>query len=919
MFLLGSTSAILATDLSVAKMTAEMSVKPLALECSNPRFGWQLTSTENGSKQSAYALEIFEVDGNKRFLIWETGKISSGDSQLVQYAGATALQDGKRYAWRVRVWSEQDKPSQWSEFTEFRLAPNKEFMNASWIGAITHQDASIPHGRKFHQSDMRKDENKDKWARVDSIAKKSISLRTSFKAPKKVVEATAYVCGLGHYELSMNGKKVGDGEFTPLWSDYDKSVYYNVFDVTDQILKGENAVGVILGNGFYNVQGGRYRKLQVSFGAPTLFFKMTIKYDDGSIQEILSDQDWKYSLNELTFNCIYGGENYDARLEQKGWNRAGFNDTAWSPVVIQEDPKGELLPQLAAPVKIMERYDIQNTVRLDSIDFTDRDLVTNKKTVRRVSADTLNAYIFDMGQNLAGFPEITLKGNRGDKVRIWVGESLGEDGAVSQKQTGGAHYYEYILKGEGDEVYRPKFSYYGYRYIQVEGVAFKGDKNKKRLPIMKDLQSCFIYNSAPKNAHFSSSNQIFNEAHRIIEKAVRSNMQAVFTDCPHREKLGWLEQIHLNGPGLFYNYDLTSYIPKVMKDMADSQHANGMVPTIAPEYTEFDEPFGDSPEWGSSIVLVPFQYFDFYGDDSLIRKHYPAMRRYVDYLTTRAENHIVSYGLGDWYDYGDFRAGFSRNTPVPLVATAHYYQDILYVIEAAKIVNNQYDVAYYTTLGEQVKEAFNKTFFDETTAQYGTGSQCSNALPLFLDMLPLGTYTQVMENLEADIKAKGDRLSTGDVGNRYLFQTLARNDRNELMYKMHNHMEAPGYGFQLLFGATTLTEQWDPRQGASWNHFMMGQIDEWFFSSLAGINNIPGSHGFKAIEIRPQVVGDMKNVNTSIETLYGVVKVKWDLEANNVFKMTVQVPVNCTAKVYLPGEQNAKLIGSGKHEFEKKL
>ncbi|MEG1586026.1 MAG: family 78 glycoside hydrolase catalytic domain [Bacteroidales bacterium] len=908
-----------AADIAVAKMTCEMNVRPLALDCELPRFGWQLASDRNGVMQSAYELELFEADGSKRQSVWKSGKIRSDKSQLVDYAGNTPLKPAMKYIWKVRVWDQNDQVSEWSEMSEFRLAPSKEFLNASWIGAISHADARIPHGRKFHQSDLRKPENKQLWADVDTLAKKSISLRKSFPVTKKGTEATAYVCGLGHYEFSLNGDKVGDGEFTPLWSDYEKTVYYNVFDVTDRLRKGENAIGVMLGNGFYNVQGGRYRKLQVSFGAPTLFFKLLLKYTDGSTEEILSDAGWKYSLNEMTFNCLYGGENFDARLEQKGWNLPGFDDSAWKPVVVQDAPKGELTPQVAPPVKVMERYGIKTSARLDSIDVTTKDAVTRKKTTRRLPADSLNAYVFDMGQNMAGVPEIVLKGRKGDKVRIWVGESLGEDGAVSQKQTGGAHYYDYTLKGEGDETYRPRFSYYGFRYIQVEGVALKGDRNKKKLPVMKDLRSCFLYNSAPKISEFNSSNAIFNDAHRIIEKAVRSNMQAVFTDCPHREKLGWLEQIHLNGPGLFYNYDLTAYIPKVLRDMSDSQYSNGMVPTIAPEYTEFGEPFGDSPEWGSSAVIVPFQYYDYYGDNTLIRQSYPMMRKYVDYLTSRADNHIVSHGLGDWYDYGDFRAGFSRNTPVPLVATAHYYQDILYVIEAARMLGNQYDVDFYTALATRVKDAFNKRFFNEQTAQYGTGSQCSNALPLFLDMMPEGTRAKVLDNLVSDVHKHGDRLTTGDVGNRYLFQTLARNGQNELMYKMHNHQEAPGYGFQLLFGATTLTEQWDPRQGASWNHFMMGQIDEWFFSSLAGINNRKGEAGFRRLEIRPQVVGDLNRVQSSFETLYGIVSVQWQVDADRNFRMKVKVPANCTADIYLPGEDNAQPVGSGEHLFTKQL
>ena len=309
-------------------------------------------------------------------------------------------------------------------------------------------------------------------------------------------------------------------------------------------------------------------------------------------------------------------------------------------------------------------------------------------------------------------------------------------------------------------------------------------------------------------------------------------------------------------------------------------------------------------------------YYDTYGDDSLIRQYYQNMRAYVDYLSGRAKDHLVDFGLGDWYDYGNFRAGFSRNTPVGLVASAQYYMDICYIIQAAEMVGNQYDVAYFTRLGKEVKEAFNKKYFNAETNQYGTGSQCSNALPLFLDMVPEGKRQAVLNNLVKDIKAHGTRLTTGDVGNRYLFQTLARNGLNELMYAMHNHEEAPGYGFQLKFGATTLTEQWDPRQGSSWNHFMMGQIDEWFFNSLAGIQHNEKEKGYQHLIIRPQAVGDLKSVNASYETLYGKVSVKWTHE-NGKFTLNVTVPTNCTASVYLPDDEKPQSIKSGTYNFTK--
>lgn len=927
-----------AKNITITRLTCEMQEGLVVVEDS-PRLGWVMESPENGTRQSAYEIDIREAFTGRQ--IWNSGKVNSSQSQLVPTDGAN-IDSGNpfNYIWRVRVWDETGTPSEWSHEAKFRSAPSR-LSDGKWIGAITRQNAHLLEGRKFHGSELKKPEVKAAWERVDTLAKKSIYLRRTFllddaentkirksrnksrndsgnKPGKKIVEATAYVCGLGFYEFSLNGKKIGSSEFAPLWSDYDKSVYYNTYDVTEQLRYGENAVGILLGNGFYNVQGGRYRKLQISFGPPTLLFELVINYEDGTRTIVRSDNEWKYDLSPVTFNCIYGGEDYDARREQKGWNQAGFDDSHWRPVVMQEAPKGVLRPQMAPPVKIMERYDIQKVTKLNTEQIT----AASKSTKRTVDP---SAFVLDMGQNLAGFPEITVRGKRGQKVTLLVAEALTDEGACNQRQTGRQHYYEYTLKGEGDEIWHPRFSYYGFRYIQVEGAVLKGQRNPQKLPVLKNTQSCFVYNSAKKVSTFESSNPIFNAAHRLIEKAVRSNMQSVFTDCPHREKLGWLEQVHLNGPGLLYNYDLTAYAPQIMQNMADAQHPNGAMPTTAPEYVVFEGPgmdaFAESPEWGGSLVIFPFMYYETYGDDSLIKKYYSNMRRYVDYLKTRADNHILSFGLGDWYDYGDFRAGFSRNTPVPLVATAHYYMTVMYLIEAAKMVGNDFDIRYYSSLADDIRIAFNKRFFNNDTAQYGTGSQCSNALPLFLHMTQ---DKKVFMNLIKDVEAHGNRLTTGDVGNRYLIQTLACNDQHELIYKMFNHEEAPGYGFQLKFGATTLTEQWDPRQGSSWNHFMMGQIDEWFFNSLVGIRPYAAStlenqqnkskQGYQKFIIAPKPVGDLKFVKSSYETLYGTIVVDW-ARRDGTFTLNVSVPVNTTAVVYLQGEKEPREVQSGTYKF----
>lgn len=871
-------------------------INDMAVTEGDIRLGWQMTATANGESQSAYEITIRENVTDKT--VYASGKVKSSQSQLVS---APALKPNRHgYYWQVRVWNDKDEASDLSGKQEIRVVPDK--IDAEWIGAITKKDAKIPEGR-FSNAVFKKDSFKTKWADVDTLSTKSIILRKEFSLEgKQIADAVLYVSGMGHYKLSINGTGVGNAEFAPVWSEYDKTVYYNVFDVTQLLATGDNAIGVLLGNGMFNVQRmGRYSKLQTSFGPPQMLFRMEINYADGTQQVIKSGQDWKYDFSPITFNTIYGGESYDARLEQTGYDRAGFDDTKWRNAVLTEGPKGRLTVQTVQPVRIMERYGIKSwkPIPADSL------AAASKATKRDIHP---SAFVADMGQNLAGFPEIVVSGKRGQKVTMLVAEKLTPQGACDQRQTGRQHYYEYTLKGDGQEVWHPHFSYYGSQYIQVEGAVLEGQPNPDGLPVLKRLNSCFIYNSAEEVSSFECSNPLFTQTHRLIERAERSNMQSVLSDCPHREKLGWLEQDHLCGPSLLYNYDMTRYAPKVIRDITDTQKPNGMVPTTAPQYISFGNLFDDSPEWGSTLVILPFMYYDQYGDSTLITRNYEPMRRYVDYLTSRADNGIVSHGLGDWYDYGPWRAGFSKNTPVPLVATAHYIFDLQLLTRAAEMTGHKADVEKYSALLKDVTDSFNRTFYKPDSCYYGTGSQTSNALPLYLGLT--GENKQkVMQSLIADIEAHGNRLTTGDVGNRYLFQTLAQNGLNELLYTMLNHYETPGYGFQLRHGATTLTEQWDPRQGSSWNHFMMGQIDEWLFKTLAGIQNQPGTHGLRHLLITPTLVGDLQYVKASTASLYGKISVNCSRT-----QLTVEIPVGSDATIVLPNGQR-KQVGSGRYTF----
>ena len=872
----------LCNDVTFAKMTITKTMcnyqSGTAIVIDNAKVNWQISSDINGDHQTAYQIIIRERISND--IVYDSNKMENDESQFVSIPSLKRNKYG--YTWQVKVWDKNNQESEWSAPHHLRIAPSS--IDAKWIGAITKKEAHIPEGR-WSNTDFKKDTFKQQWAKVDSLSTKSIILRKDFKTKKDIVDATIYISGLGHYELQINGVKVGEDEFAPLISEYDKTVYYNTIDVT-KYLKSlrHNAMQVILGNGFFNVQkDGRYSKLQTSFGPPQMICMLEINYDDGTQQTIKSDNTWKWCLSPITFNSIYGGESYDATLE---------DNPSWHKVEIVEGPQGQLRPQTAPPVKIMERYPVKSWQKIPS------DSLAAAATAMKRNAVDPSVIVADMGQNLAGFPEISVSGQRGQKITIYVSETLTPQGVCNQRQTGRQHYYEYTLRGKGIDTWHPHFSYYGFRYIQVEGAVMQGQPNPHNLPVIYSLNSCFVYSSAPEVSSFKCSNDLFTRTHRLIERAERSNMQAVLSDCPHREKLGWLEQDHLNGMSLLYNYDMTTYVPKVIRDIADTQKEDGMVPTTAPQYVSFGNLFDDSPEWSSTLVILPFMYYDQYGDSTLIIENYDTMRRYMDYLASKANDNIIDFGLGDWYDYGPWKAGFARNTPRNLVGTAHYIYDLQLMRRAARMAGYAEDAANFDTIYNKVVESFNRHFYRPDSCSYTSGSQCANALPLFLGICG-ENKDSVLLRLIDDVQQHGNRLTTGDVGNRYLIQSLARNGQDTLVYKMFNHYDAPGYGYQLKFGATTLTEQWDPSHGTSLNHFMMGQIDEWLFTSLAGIRQKEGTHGMKHLVICPQLIDDLTEVTASTETLYGIVGVKASRKSSGKIEATIAIPMGCDATVTL--------------------
>lgn len=745
------------------------------------------------------------------------------------------------------------------------------FNKAQWIG-MTELDNSMKVVPAVH-------------GKGDKLGNKAIErsivpmFRKDFYELNDVKKATIYISGLGHYKLFVNGKTIGDQFLTPGWTLYEKRCLYNVYDITEQLKKGNNAIGVLVGNGFFNVNRERYRKMVIAHGYPRLIFNIVIELKDGTIKNISSDATTKVTPSPITFSSIYGGEDYDARLEQMGWNDAGFNDSQWNNSVVLKDAIGKLFPEKDNPLKVMQTFEPKNS--------------NTSKTGRK---------IYDFGQNASAIIELKVKGNKGAKVIIKPSELLDNDGNITQVSSGGPYEFNYILKGGEEEVWRPSFSYYGFRYADVEIIEPEGATTKT---VIVELKMLHTRNSAPVVGSFTCSDTLFNQIFELINWSIKSNMASVATDCPHREKLGWLEVPHLIGSSMHYNYDIQSFYSKIVDDMIDSQIDNGLVPNTAPEYHQFtyNKGFRDSPEWGSASVIVPWLVYKWYGNKEVLAKAYPMMEKYVNYLQSRTKDNILNYGLGDWYDLGPKKPGEAQLTPKAVTATAIYYYDLKLLEKMSVILKKKEEVKQYSELSTKVKSAFIEKFYNAEKSVVSTGSQTAYAMSLYMGLIPDGDKEKVFENLVESIAKNEYRLTSGDVGYHFLVSVLSANGRSDILSKMNNRSDVPGYGYQLKEGATALTESWNAIKTESNNHMMLGHLMEWFYNGLGGISQAENSIAYNNIIIAPQPVGDLKWVKCSYKSPKGIISSNWEVKDER-FYLNLEIPKDAKTKIFIPAQYN---------------
>ncbi len=868
--------------MELVALKTENKVMPIAIDTPKPVFEWNIRSGAEGVKQTWYRIRVYQdAPGENPYetSLWDSGIVRSDRMVNIAYAG-DPLQSDTRYLWKVIVGvsymdkgTKQAKQEVLAGWTFFETAYLDE---KEWTGTfIGETEDQVYHLYRRH-----------------------------FSVEGPLVRAKLYICGLGHFLFYLNGKQMTDHVLETPWSDYHKTCYYTAFDLTPSLKKGENQLLVRLGDGMFHVPGGRYVYYPRSYGRSKFLAQLVLEYENGTTTCICTDEKWEMTPGPVQFCCIYGGEDFDGRLWDASVWETGEKGKKWYPAKVVDWPKGHLKASPIESLRVMEEY--------------------GPIAVEETSP---GVWLFDFGKNFSGWARIRLHTNgkqAGRKVVITPGEILDKNRCPDQKVTGAGYQWTYILNEETEQEFAPDFTYTGFRYAQVEGAVPSGKGNGDDNPELLWIKGEFIYPDVEKGGEFSCENGLFQDIHQIVLQAIKSNMKSYFTDCPHREKLPWLEQTHLIGPSIMYNFDVQNLYGKILQDMEDAQRENGLIPDICPEYvTGFDKwhkGFLDSPEWGSACILGAWYAYIRYGSRSILERYYTVMQRYIGYLMEKTHHEILHHGLGDWLDIGPCTP-HSQNTPVPVVATCVFYMDLCIMEKIAWLLDKTEDEVAYRQKKEAVFKEYNLQFLDDQTARYANGSQAAQAMSLMAGLVPQDFLDKAVRELRLDVEKRNYAITAGDIGHPYLIGAMMEHQMNDLLEKMTLITDTPGYGYQVKHGATTLTEEWDgPEPGnphGSQNHLMLGSIEEWFYGALGGLPLIREGLPLNEAVIRPFVAKETDWVKVWIRHPYGRLESEWEKEGEEV-AFSFRIPPNVTASIYLPGEKTPRVVGSGRYQWRVK-
>ena len=841
---------------------------PIGIDNPSPRLSWNIDDARAGAKQTAYqilvgtdSLDVVSGKGNQ----WDTKKQTASDI-LVTYAGEK-LSPYTKYYWKVKVWDMDNKEST-SSVNSFETGMmNIKNWQGAWIGDgkdINYEPA--PYFRK------------------------------QFTTNKTIKSARAYIAVAGLYELYINGEKIGNHRLDPMYTRFDRRNLYVTYDVTEQLQNGKNAIGVLLGNGWYNHQSKAVWDFDRApwRNRPTFCMDLRITYSDGSVETIPTDLSWKTSSGALVFNSIYTGEHYDARLEQKGWNTPDFDDSQWHGVGYRGAPSQNVTAQQIRP--------IHNVLTLPA------------KSVNKINDHT---YVFDFGQNMSGVTKINVSGEAGTEVRIKHGERLFDNGRIDMSNID--VYYRgdkekdpfqtdiLILSGNEDE-YMAKFNYKGFRYVEVTS-----DK-----PIelnQNSLTAYFMHSDVPPVGNINTSSELINKLCWATNNAYLSNLMGYPTDCPQREKNGWTGDGHLAIETALYNFDGITVYEKWLADHRDEQQPNGVLPDIIPT-GGWGYGTDNGLDWTSTIAIIPWNLYMFYGDSKPLADCYENIKRYVNYVDRISPNHLTIWGRGDWVPVK------SRSNK-ELTSSIYFYADAKILANAAKLFNKQDDYKHYTALAEKIKNAVNEKYLNRETGIYADGSQTELSVPLFWKIVPEDMIAKVAQNLAKKVEEAGFHLDVGVLGAKAILNALSENGYPLTAYKVAAQDTYPSWGWWIVNGATTLLENWDLKaeRDISDNHMMFGEIGGWFYKGLGGIFPDPEQPGFKHILLRPNFVKELKHFEAKHNSPYGEIISKWEWKKNTIL-CEIVIPANSSATLYLPdyvkGDKTMELE-AGKHQLSFKV
>jgi alpha-L-rhamnosidase len=841
---------------------------PLGIDTLRPRFSWIVEHKSRGQRQKAFQIIVssgFELALEGIGDQWDSAKVESEQTFNANYSGKP-LKSFRQYFWRVRWWDKDGNASPFSETAFFEMGLlKKSDWKAKWVSKKSCKEFSS-RGTVFQGKYMGK-----------YIHSQTLYLRKEFEAKEEVQRARAYVCGLGLYEMHLNGKKIGDRVLDPAQTDYKKIALYSTYDITSQI-KRKNAIGVLLGN-------GRHIK-NYGYGHPRLILQIMIDYKNGNKETIVSDETWKVSYGALNKDGLYFGERYDARLERPGWDEPGFDDSKWHSAAVVRGPM--LYSQMIQPIR-----------------------VTKRLKAKRLYSPSPGIYIYDFGQNFAGWARLSVAGPRGTEVRLRHAELIHEDGTLNTAPNQNAEATDvYILKGDGLEAYEPRFTYHGFRYVEVSG--FPG------VPFLENVQGCVVHTDVEKAGEFFCSNELLNKIHHNIIWGQLSNLMSIPTDCSQRdERQGWLGDAHLSAEEAAFNFDMAAFYTKFLKDIQLAQKEDGSLPDTVPLY--FGRLYPADPAWGSAYITLAWLVFNFYGDKRILEEHYSSLKKYIKFLRANAEGNILKKlgKYGDWCPPGSV---VPKKTPVELTSSWYYYHDVLLLARISKILEKKGDAQRFSKLAEQIKEAFNKNFLedDHYKAQQMSPverslSQTSNTLPLYLDMVPKEKKEKVLQSLVHSITQEQDyHLDTGILGTRYILDVLTDNGYGDVAYRIVNQRSYPGWGYMVEEGATTLWERWEKITGGgmnSHNHIMLGSVDAWFYRVIAGISSL--APGWKRIRIKPPVFDGLDYATATVRTIRGEARLSWQRRKDS-FELMALIPVGSEGEIYIPVMNEDCIVREGK-------